>query len=117
MASQDSTSKVGGIYVLKCPITNEVKYIGQTIDFCQRKKAHFSAKGKSLRLMFWFKSLENIGLKPIFEIYLICENKKIKDKVEQKLIKTMNNTILNARQGGLNDGILVKKYKKRSEFV
>ena len=96
MASKDSTLNCGGIYVLKCPITHEIKYIGQTTNFKKRKNAHFSSKGKSLRLMFWFNSLEKVGLKPIFEVYFICENKRITDKVEEKLIKTMNKTILNA---------------------
>jgi len=117
MASNNSTLNCGGIYVLKCPITNEIKYIGQTINFAKRKTDHFTNKGKSLRLMFWFDSLEKVGLKPIFEIYFICDDKEIKNKIEEKLIKTMNKTVLNARQGGLNNGILVKKFKKRTEFL
>ncbi len=116
MASQDSTSNLGGIYVLRCPVTHEIKYIGQTVNFKKRKYAHFSAKGKSLRLMFWFQLLEKTNLEPIFEIYFICDNKRIKDKVEEKLIKTMHKNLLNARQGGMNNGVLIKTFKKRKEF-
>jgi hypothetical protein len=116
MASQDSTSNLGGIYVLKCPVTHEIKYIGQTVNFEKRKYAHFYAKGKSLRLMFWFAALEKANLKPIFEVYFICDSKRIKDKVEERLIKTMHKTLLNARQGGISDGISIKTFKKRKEY-
>lgn len=117
MASEDFTSNLSGIYVLKCPITKHIKYIGQTNNFVKRKYSHFCNNGKSLRLMIWFNSLEKINLKPIFEIYLICDDQKIKDKIEKKLIIKFNKTILNVRQGGVHNGIFIKKYKKRSEFI
>lgn len=117
MASEDFTSNLGGIYVLKCPITKHIKYIGQTKNFLKRKNSHFYSNGKSLRLMIWFNSLEKINLKPIFEIYLICDDQKIKDKIEEKLIIKFNKTILNVKQGGIHNRILIKNIKKRSDFV
>ncbi len=116
MASKDFTSTSGGIYVLKCPITLQVKYVGQTKNFGARKINHFTSGGKSLRLAAWFKSLEKLNLKPIFEIYLICDNQEIKNKVEKRLIISMNKWILNTRHGGLDCGDYIKNIKKRKDF-
>lgn len=85
MDKRYSTKSNGGIYVLKCPKTSVVKYVGQTINFASRRNAHLSG-GRTLRLMFWFNELKKQNLKPIFEIYLICDDQQIKDKVEKRLI-------------------------------
>jgi hypothetical protein len=104
-----------GIYVLKCPKTKLVKYVGQTINFTSRKRAHL-AGGKTLRLMFWFNELKQQNLKPIFEIYLVCDDQKIKDKVEKRLILKLEKDLLNARHGGINNGSEAKTYKFRWEY-
>ena len=45
MAEQNFTTNfdnLGGIYVLKCPITKKIKYVGQTKNFKKRKNHHFT---------------------------------------------------------------------------
>jgi len=58
------------IYCLRCPITNEIRYIGQTKRGIRRSYEHRSrTKHKQKNhLSYWLNSLIEKGLKPIFEI-------------------------------------------------
>lgn len=58
-------------YVLRCPITNDVKYVGRSVDPKVRYRQHiYSGKknGNKNRNASWIRSLLNSGLKPIMEI-------------------------------------------------
>ena len=59
------------IYSLKHPITNEVRYIGKTINVKRRYKQHLYDKRNSHKAN-WVRSLRNEGLKPIMEVIEIC---------------------------------------------
>ena len=56
------------IYTLSDPITNEVRYIGQTKHSLEeRLRGHLKGKGKTYRV-YWINSLKNKGLVPNIEL-------------------------------------------------
>lgn len=55
------------IYVLRCPKTNVVKYVGKTIDVEKRIKSHLKEKNNTLKCK-WIIGLKNNNLAPIFEV-------------------------------------------------
>lgn len=55
------------IYTLKDPLSNEVRYIGKTINLKERYKNHIKIKSNDYKSN-WIKSLKIKGLKPIIEI-------------------------------------------------
>jgi len=61
------------IYTLSHPITNEVRYVGKTINIKRRYKQHLYDKRKTYKAN-WVRSLKNNGLKPILTIVEECEN-------------------------------------------
>ena len=57
------------IYVLKCPITNKIKYVGKSNNPKARYRNHLKkAHNKGTYKRNWINSLKNKGLKPVFEI-------------------------------------------------
>lgn len=61
------------IYVLRCPITNEIRYVGKTNNPLQRFKAHNNkARDVNTYKRNWINSLRKEGLKPVFEIIEEC---------------------------------------------
>ena len=61
------------IYTLSHPITNEVRYVGKTINVKRRFKQHLYDKRHSHKAS-WVKSLKSEGLKPIMTIVETCTN-------------------------------------------
>lgn len=63
------------IYVLKDPITNEIRYVGCTKNVEQRYKAHTNkARDYNTPKREWLESLRIQGLKPILEVVEVVEN-------------------------------------------
>lgn len=61
------------IYLLKCPITQEVRYVGKTIKSLNRRLSdHLWAKNKSHKTS-WIISLTKQNLKPLIELIEIVE--------------------------------------------
>lgn len=63
-------------YVLKCPISNEVKYVGRTVNPNRRYRQHIysgSGEGHKNKKSAWIKSLLNKKLKPLMDIIEIHE--------------------------------------------
>jgi hypothetical protein len=57
------------IYSLKDPVTNEVRYVGKTINPKGRLSSHIKyAKFKKYHSAYWIQSLLNEGYKPVMEI-------------------------------------------------
>lgn len=57
------------VYCLKCPITNEPKYVGRTGNITQRVKAHNNkARDIYTKKREWLHALRDKGFKPIVEI-------------------------------------------------
>ncbi len=62
---------VGYIYLLKCPLTEEVKYIGLTRNYKKRKSQHrcySESMSKNHQYNKWKDTLKLSGKRPIFEI-------------------------------------------------
>lgn len=56
------------IYVLKCPLSGEVRYVGKTNNPKERYKNHLNkAKDGGTHKRNWIGSLRKKGLKPVFE--------------------------------------------------
>lgn len=60
------------IYTLSHPITNEVRYVGKTINIKRRYKQHLYDK-RTTHKANWIQSLRKKGLKPVLTIVEICE--------------------------------------------
>lgn len=61
------------IYTLSHPVTNEVRYVGKTINIKRRYKQHLYDKRKTHKAC-WVQSLRNDNLKPIINIIETCED-------------------------------------------
>jgi len=91
------------IYKLTDPITNEVRYIGRTVQTLpNRLKKHLNAKDKSHRVN-WIQSLAAKGLEP--KIILLCETTTFADccELEQYYIKKHKkdgSNLVNMTDGG-----------------
>jgi len=97
----ENTQELGGIYVLKCPITHSVVYIGQTVNFEIRKQKYNGDYCHNMKMKRWIRKLAEIDKTPIFEKYLLTNDQETKDKVERHLIKKHPHSF-NVRFGGLN---------------
>ena len=52
------------IYALKCPLTDEIKYVGQTINGITRPLEHIINKSHSSKVNAWVNGLSEMGLSP-----------------------------------------------------
>ena len=62
---------VGYIYILRCPLTNRVRYVGLTRSPIKRKSQHRcynSTLDGNKGYKRWKENLKNIKLRPIFEV-------------------------------------------------
>lgn len=80
--------RTGCIYALKDPITNQIRYVGQTIVKPQnRYNQHIyqwkRCSGKINKVNSWIKSLSDSDLKPILEI---LEDSILENELDQKEI-------------------------------
>jgi group I intron endonuclease len=84
------------IYTLSHPITNEVRYVGKTINIKRRYKQHLYDKRHSHKAS-WVKSLKNEGLKPVLTILETCQ-----DNWQEREIFWISqyDNLTNLKQGG-----------------
>ena len=84
------------IYTLSHPVTNEVRYVGKTINIKRRLKQHLHDKRSSHKAS-WVKSLKSDGLKPIMTILEICT-----DNWQEREIFWISqyDNLTNIKQGG-----------------
>jgi hypothetical protein len=74
-------------YTLKCPITNDVKYVGRSVNPDGRYRQHIHSgkcEGHKDRKGAWIKSLLDKDLKPIMEIIDKLENYKDIEEVKRR---------------------------------
>lgn len=85
------------IYTLKHPLTNEVRYVGKTINPKRRYYEHLYQYPKTHKGC-WVRSLLNEGLKPIMDIIETCT----KDNWEEREIYwiTQYPNLTNSTSGG-----------------
>lgn len=86
------------IYTLSDPNTNEVRYVGKTINIKRRYKQHLYDKRQTSHKHSWITSLKKIGLKPIMIIIEECNN----DNWEEREIYWISkyNNLTNNKLGG-----------------
>jgi hypothetical protein len=64
------------IYCLRCPKTNEPKYVGRTGNIKQREKSHNNKANKTItKKQLWINELREKGLKPILDVLKIVDPK------------------------------------------
>jgi hypothetical protein len=74
-------------YVLKCPMTNDIKYVGRSVQPKVRYRQHIHSgkkDGSKDRKGAWIKSLLDKDLKPIMEIIDKIENYKDIEDVKRR---------------------------------
>lgn len=86
------------IYTLSDPDTNEVRYVGKTINTKRRYKQHLYDKRQTSHKHSWITSLKKIGLKPIMIIIEECSS----DNWEEREIYWISkyNNLTNNKLGG-----------------
>lgn len=98
---RSNAEKQGGLYVLKCPATGAVRYVGQTTDFNVRRYVYRPRNPMlGLRLREWLCELADQNLKAGFEPLLVTQDQELKDRLERKLIKGYGEQLLNHYKGG-----------------
>ena len=66
------------IYTLSCPVTNDIRYIGQSFEPKVRYRRHiFDSKKRRDHKSNWIKYLLEKGLKPILNIIHICNESNV----------------------------------------
>ena len=64
------------IYILKCPLTDEIKYVGLTISPGLRLRSHLASaktgRQPNEKLSNWINELLSKEIKPVFEIVHTC---------------------------------------------
>jgi group I intron endonuclease len=85
------------IYTLSNPTTNEVRYVGKTINIARRYKQHLYDK-RTTHKASWVQSLKKVGLKPKLIILEEC-NKDNWQEREKYWIRQFNN-LTNHLEGG-----------------
>lgn len=91
------------IYVLKDPLTNEIRYVGKTARTLQRRLSyHLMSKTKDHRGC-WIQSLMQQKLKPIIEEIEKCTNENWQEReiFWIKHYKDLNFRLTNSNEGGL----------------
>lgn len=73
---QAGVCKLVWIYVLICPITGQIRYVGKTIDVEKRFKRHIIQRKTQTHKANWIKSLYTKGLRPSLKILHVTEKKE-----------------------------------------
>lgn len=103
------------IYILKCPTSNDIRYVGQSIDPNVRYRRHIceSKRNKNKGHKYdWINSLLNNNLKPVLEIIKECDSENI-DMWEKFYIKEFAKLfdLTNCKEGGRSNNLLTDEIK------
>lgn len=93
------------IYVLKCPSTGEIRYVGKTDAPARRLNRHLrdSAKGANHHCARWIRKLLSTELKPVMEIIRVldsCEDWQEAEISEIKRHREQGCRLTNCTDGG-----------------
>ena len=91
------------IYALSDPITNEIRYVGKTINLKQRLKYHTCVSLRDHRSA-WIKSLRARGLKPQMDILEAIENSDDNDWQEYECFWIKYLSFIGCRLCNLDSG-------------
>jgi len=111
----------GKIYVLKNPDTNEIRYIGQTIQLLKRRMAThiydtlYGNNGKyNIPKTHWFRKLFKQGKFPLIELLEEVERDKLNEREMYWISYYKDKTnLLNLTAGGNTICSKIKKYQKK----
>jgi len=101
------------VYVLKDPITGEIKYVGKTINPEKRIKEHIGEAVKSAQKISWILSLLNQGVEPIIEI--IASEDGDGSQLEKKYIReyiSQGMQLLNIQNNEKNQGSRIGRKRR-----
>lgn len=105
------------IYILKCPVSGDVRYVGKTINLKKRFNCHYSPANKKTKtyLWSWVKGLRNKGMKPIMEVIEECGgNWAERERYWISFYKTNGAKLCNLTNGG--EGILGNKRSEETRL-
>lgn len=101
------------LYTLKHPITNEIRYVGKTINLKRRYKQHLYDK-RTTHKSSWVKSLKVLGLKPILTVIEECTVDTWQER--EKYWITQFNNLTNQLDGGGANYIRTTKDETRKKI-
>lgn len=108
------------IYTLTCPLTNQIRYIGQTKNIKKRIYKHiYSSKNPKTYTQCWIKSLIDKDLKPIIEVLEECDIYTVDENeiFYISIFKSWGFNLTNLEEGGcLNKIISTETIKKLSQI-
>jgi len=81
----NKVDKVTYIYLLSDPLTNEIRYVGQTGDPGMRYEQHISRSANRPHVGEWIGELKKVGAAPVMILVEECSKKEAR-KVEQNWI-------------------------------
>lgn len=81
----DAREESVSVYVLCDPRTNEVRYVGETIDTMNRMRGHRSCTANKERTE-WVKELEGLGLQPVMKVVSIVQRSECYEE-ERRVIE------------------------------
>jgi len=109
--------KNGKIYCLIDPITNEIRYIGQTLQTLQKRliKHHSDCERLNTHVNYWLRSLKNNGQRAIIQLIEECSIETI-DELEIDYIKKYKENghrLTNISEGGQKNRIISDETKAK----
>lgn len=107
------------VYYLRCPLTNEVKYVGATKNPKARYQQHINKLDRLLtKKRVWIEGLRARGTTPILEIVEECEGAEAGREREQYHVTLHQGTTLNihnpAKGAKSNNGAYPTRYGKKN---
>lgn len=100
------------IYTLSHPITNEVRYVGKTVNIKRRYKQHLYDKRQKHKYA-WIQQLKNEGLKPVITIIEECTN-EWQDREKHWI--TQYDNLINHLEGGGSDYVRTTSEETREKI-
>lgn len=89
------------IYGLRCPLDNQIKYVGRTKNLDQRYKLHCMGSNKvNAQLYYWIHRLKKIDRKPILVTLCTCHSEEA-SRMESRYITEYDEiyTLFNINSG------------------
>jgi len=91
------------IYTIKCPITNNVVYVGKANDLKKRIQTHYTDRVKHRKINKWFNDCVQNRLVPIFEVYKETDNENwCEEEIKAIAYFRTKYKLLNIAKGGNN---------------
>lgn len=78
------------VYVLCDPRTNEVRYVGETVDIKSRMRNHWNNSVENRKMLEWIKELKGLKLLPIVKVISTVSRRECYNE-EQRVIELYRN--------------------------